>query len=65
MRRSWVELTCDHCGNADYYAPGSVDAAARSHGWIITRDGRHYDTQECYAAGKAGAGDATEAPHET
>lgn len=64
MKRRWVELICDHCGNADYYPPGPTDAMARANGWIITKDGRHYDGKQCYAATKAEEQHAAEAPHE-
>lgn len=47
MKRSYVELTCDQCGQADHYRPGNVDALARENGWIITRDGKHFCDAAC------------------
>ena len=49
MKRTWVEMSCDKCGgSACHYPPGNVDKAARKDGWIITKDKKHFCTEECY-----------------
>ena len=48
MKRKWVEISCDYCGCACHYLPGDVNAQARKDGWIITRDGKHYDSDKCF-----------------
>ncbi|MHC4621134.1 MAG: hypothetical protein ACYTEQ_25590 [Planctomycetota bacterium] len=52
MKRTWVELTCDNCGCAEHFTRGDVEAKARAAGWIITKDGKHYDSKECYLQSK-------------
>ena len=53
MVRKYYELSCDNCGCADFYLIGQDFAkAARSNGWIITKDKKHYDTLECYKEAK-------------
>jgi len=52
MKRTYIQLTCDKCGCADYYSPGKVETAARKNGWIITKDGKHYDNKECYKSAR-------------
>lgn len=47
MKRTYVELSCDQCHQADYYYPGHVDATARANGWVITRDGKHFCDSKC------------------
>lgn len=47
MKKTYVEMSCDRCGQADYYKPGNVDAQARENGWIVTRDGKHFCNREC------------------
>lgn len=35
-RSTYVEISCDNCGQADYLKPGNVDKQARDNGWIVT-----------------------------
>jgi hypothetical protein len=53
-KRTYVEVTCDHCGSASHYLPGAVVASARADGWIVTHGGRHYCSIKCYDAARAG-----------
>ena len=46
-RNKWVEIHCDFCGSADYVLPGNVDAQARNHGWIITKDKYDFCSDKC------------------
>ena len=50
MKAKYIELTCDHCGHADFFLPGVADKVVREDGWIITRDGKHYCDKDCYSA---------------
>lgn len=52
MKRKWVEVICDACGNADHYRPGRVDELARENGWIVARDGLHFCGKPCRDAYK-------------
>ena len=56
MKTTWVEITCDNCGCADHFPPGSVNKDARKNGWIITRTGKHYDSKECFLMDKPNTG---------
>jgi hypothetical protein len=49
MKTVYVELVCDHCGCAEHfhYISGYI-TFARAHGWIITKDRKHYDSEECF-----------------
>lgn len=49
MKKTYVEYTCDYCGWADHYLPGNPDKEARSYGWIITADKKHFCSKECYS----------------
>lgn len=42
MKQTYIEYTCDHCGYADHYLPGNSDKEARSYGWIIIADKKHF-----------------------
>ena len=55
MKHCYTEYTCDYCGCAEHFLTNvrhvrgkSPDQQARSYGWIITADGKHFDSQECY-----------------
>ena len=50
MIQRYAEVSCDNCGCACHYpiGNGSIESQAREEGWIITADGPHYDTKECY-----------------
>ena len=54
MVRKYYEISCDtcHCGEQYLIGNGSINEQARENGWIITADGRHYDSKECYEKGK-------------
>ena len=47
MVNTWIEMSCDNCGQADYYPPSGHEKAARKNGWIITRDKKHYCDSRC------------------
>ena len=50
MIRRYIEISCDTCNCACHYqiGCGSAEVQARAEGWIITADGRHYDSKKCY-----------------
>jgi hypothetical protein len=52
MIRRYIEISCDTCNCACHYqiGCGSAEVQARDEGWIITKDGRHYDSVKCYNA---------------
>lgn len=54
MKKTYVEYTCDFCGMADHYLPNNSDKEARSYGWIITSDKKHFCCKECYKDYKNG-----------
>lgn len=41
-------ITCDYCGNADYYFGNkrSIEEQAIKNGWIKYK-GKHFDSEEC------------------
>ena len=49
MVRRYIEMTCDNCNCACHYqiGCGSAEQQGREDGWIITADGRHYDSAKC------------------
>lgn len=52
-KRGYVEISCDWCEETVHYPTGQpIDSVARADGWIITRDGKHYDTYKCYRDAK-------------
>lgn len=62
MKNSYCEIICDYCGNAEHYninvrGKQSIIKDLRKNGWILTNDGKHFDSKECYnnykARGKA------------
>lgn len=60
MKNSYTEFICDYCGCAEHFICNTknqipADQQARNNGWIITRDGKHFDFKECYQNYKAGA----------
>ncbi len=46
-RKTYVEITCDNCGLADFAVPGNVDAQVRSVGSIVTRDRKDFCNKKC------------------
>jgi hypothetical protein len=46
----FYEMSCDVCGCAEHFNFSVRDAiaTARRSGWIITKDGKHIDSRECY-----------------
>ena len=46
----WYEMNCDFCGCAEHFRHTKAEAIrqAREHGWCITADGKHFDTDECF-----------------
>ena len=52
--RRYAELECDHCGSCDHYGIGerSTEEQARSMGWIITKNRKHYCLKKCYNASR-------------
>ena len=59
MKNSYAEYICDYCGNAEHFlcnVRGKVrtEKTARDVGWILTADGKHFDTKECYRKYKKG-----------
>ena len=50
MIKRFHEITCDQCGCAEQFTAGgaSIQTVARDYGWIITRNGKHFDSKECY-----------------
>ena len=54
MKNTYVEYICDSCGWADHYLSGNPDKEARNYGWIITADGKHFCSKECYNFYKKG-----------
>jgi len=55
VKRNWIELTCDYCGCASHYPPAHLAVCARGDDWILTRDGKHFDSKVCYIEYKAKA----------
>ncbi len=51
--RRYIEIACDTCGSAEHFTPPNWKETAREYGWIITADGKHYDSKKCRDAGKA------------
>lgn len=45
-RRTYIELSCNYCGQGDYYHPGSLLQRAKANGWVLTRNGDFCD-KEC------------------
>jgi hypothetical protein len=53
--RLWTEVTCDHCGQADFAMHNkkgekrliSTAEQMRKQGWIFTRGGLHFDNETC------------------
>lgn len=43
----FYEVSCDECGCACHYTIDPV-WSARQDGWIITAEGKHFDSKECY-----------------
>jgi hypothetical protein len=54
MVRKYYEISCDTCNCAEHFpiGNGTVQEQAREYGWIITADGKHYDSKECYLKSK-------------
>ena len=54
MIRKYYEVSCDYCGCAEHFPIGGSSAIeqARSYGWIITKDGQHFDFRKCYKAAR-------------
>lgn len=49
----YYEVSCDHCGCAEHFPYGvNIKQQAREMGWIITSDGKYYDTKKCYKDSK-------------
>ena len=53
MKKHYVEIICDFCGNAEHFicnerGKTNLLKDIRKTGWIITADGKHFDTKECY-----------------
>lgn len=48
----WYEMSCDSCRCAEHFMGTRRDAErkARRCGWVITKDGRHFDSKDCAAA---------------
>ena len=49
MIHKYYEITCDHCGCADFYTVSIAEAEkdARKNGWIITKSKNHFCDSEC------------------
>ena len=47
MKRTYVEVECDYCQSVEHFSPGFVNEQAREHGWVITRNGKHYCQKSC------------------
>lgn len=53
MKRTWVEVTCDHCACAiDHVLPGNVDQHIRDLGGIVSRKGEHFCDKACHRSFK-------------
>ena len=35
MKRVYVEVSCDNCGQADHYVRPHVDEQAQDNGWLV------------------------------
>jgi hypothetical protein len=63
----FAEISCDYCGNAEHFSIDkftkgqkrkyTIKEIARQKGWIITRDGKFFDTKECYKKYTGGKND--------
>ncbi len=45
------EIVCDACGWIDHFLGNAIEQA-KTHGWIITEDGKHYCSAKCRDADK-------------
>jgi hypothetical protein len=44
----YTEVSCDQCGQADFYIRGTnVDKAFRKSGGIATKNGKHFCDKDC------------------
>lgn len=48
MRKTWVEIQCDYCGNAFHLPPGNISSSLRENGWIVTSKGKDYCSKSCH-----------------
>jgi hypothetical protein len=55
MIQKFYELSCDECGCGEHFTDNIKESLrqARINGWIITRGGKHYDSEKCRLKAKA------------
>jgi len=45
--KKYYEVSCDCCDCACLYQFNPI-VSAREEGWIVTANGKHFDSKECY-----------------